>query len=1222
MNEDGLGAPPWWESTAPGAPVVLAALLAELPQSYSGGDDAEAQDLRRRIGRLQAAIEALGRPAGAAPPDWRDQAALLVFRDTVDQRAPQVAFRVASEVRERALVDRLEVRLALHLVCVPWRPRLLTLSDEPWQILGALAKDCPAGAIVATRDAAYAIDAERQPSTFALLGRPIHSDRPMYVHPLGTSAAGFTSAPDLELWERIRRYALHDPEVRRLSYVGFRLQKEFQPTLDLLSVFVPLKVRVHGRAERLPQTPQAPIEDPAEEPREPQPDLQDDEEPWSHPGERGAARAIEPFVHVFGRQGKLVVLGEPGAGKTTLLRWLAVISAQGPYALFRELEVWEDLLPILVSVGRLAEIRAMAERENRALSVPQAIARYFVDRSIGADEAAMHDFLRRRLEGRDCFVLLDGLDEVVAERRSSVVQWLSAFAAAESGNRFVASSRPAGYVPFAAGQSAEVALLPLDDDQVKAYLTEFHRAFVLRMTSKANDMDADRRTRALIERLDGLPRLRGLARNPFLLSALALIHWAEGEVPRHRVLVYQMFARALCEQWSRARRIVHGESGPRVDYESEALPVLGRLALKMHEEWPRGGAPKSFIVETLAEVLSEREGLAKTEAAKAAEKFLETVGKELQVLYERTAGEWSFLHLSFQEFFAAAGLHVEERFEEELRRRAHAPRWREILRLGVGYQALIQTRAKRSSELIADVMDGNVEHGAWPWIRDILRKHVPLAALLAAEAGDALPRKQRQQIAKTVVGWMRSMPVSVAQPFIDEIARTEFRDEVALVLIEGLGSKDTQDVLFMLRDLGAPAAGPELTRYLARSNGPFAALAASALGAIGYRQAADVLRAKLGVQNDIVRVSFFAAHALHSMKLPVDLAVPIARHTLEYSVRFYLSSHEPSPYRAEQRDVRSLLQILLVISGLGCSARVLIRFALQDPESEVRKYAVKAAMGADPLHFLTQLASLLGTDPSQDVRARIAEVLGVKLPREGGDDSPPGLGAMLRVATVGPLIAALDDSADVRRSAARSLGHIGDTRAIVPLMATLNDRHLDVREAARDALAMFPADVVLPDLAWAIHSATSGWGVAMAVETLGRLEDPRALPIFGRLLSAPHSGVRTSAIRALGLLRAKSAVPQLQGLLQDPDARVRHATACSLARVGDSSAVAPLEETLAGTGLESGKVEAISALGELGTDRALNILTQQASAREPERLRTAAIEALWLIAERVDPRPA
>ncbi len=131
----------------------------------------------------------------------------------------------------------------------------------------------------------------------------------------------------------------------------------------------------------------------------------------------------------------------------------------------------------------------------------------------------------------------------------------------------------------------------------------------------------------------------------------------------------------------------------------------------------------------------------------------------------------------------------------------------------------------------------------------------------------------------------------------------------------------------------------------------------------------------------------------------------------------------------------------------------------------------------------------------------------------------------------------------------------------------------------------------------------------MAVETLGRLEDPRALPIFGRLLSAPHSGVRTSAIRA-------------RGLLQDPEARVRHATACSLARVGDSSAVAPLEETLAGTGLESGKVEAISALGELGTDRALNILTQQASAREPERLRTAAIEALWLIAERVDPRPA
>src|SRR5262249_2082447 len=144
---------------------------------------------------------------------------------------------------------------------------------------------------------------------------------------------------------------------------------------------------------------------------------------------------------------------------------------------------------------------------------------------------------------------------------------------------------------------------------------------------------------------------------PFLLSAFALVHRAEGRLPRHRVQAYELFARALCETWAEARRLVAGEPASKtIAYEEEALPILGELALAMHRRYPAGAAPEAFVVEALAKALGERRDVSSEEAHRAARAFLDRAGHEVQLLLQRGAGEWGFLHLTFQEFFTAAGL--------------------------------------------------------------------------------------------------------------------------------------------------------------------------------------------------------------------------------------------------------------------------------------------------------------------------------------------------------------------------------------------------------------------------------------------------------------------------------------------------------------------------------------------------------------------------------------
>ncbi|MES2123494.1 MAG: M56 family metallopeptidase [Gemmatimonadota bacterium] len=141
-----------------------------------------------------------------------------------------------------------------------------------------------------------------------------------------------------------------------------------------------------------------------------------------------------------------------------------------------------------------------------------------------------------------------------------------------------------------------------------------------------------------------------------------------------------------------------------------------------------------------------------------------------------------------------------------------------------------------------------------------------------------------------------------------------------------------------------------------------------------------------------------------------------------------------------------------------------------------------------------------------------------------------------------------DDDAQVRAAAARSLGRLEDPRAVPGLIVSLKDDNAKVRAAAADALAQF--------------------------------EDPRAIAPLVALLSDADSDVRQQALDALGNFEKGVPSAPVVRLLDDPDADIRHEAAHLLARLGDRAAGPALAKLVKDPSVDV-RQAAIDALGEM-----------------------------------------
>ncbi|HMH50203.1 MAG TPA: HEAT repeat domain-containing protein [Candidatus Acidoferrum sp.] len=1127
--------------------------------------------------RFLAGVEALARASGAV---HLLDGVLLLSASEEAPPAPLRAVVTARQLWERTRIDlNLPVRIAVAATGSSWSADRDAVSRHPvieeCRMLAAMA---PPDAILLTDDVYLVMVAEMRRQTspaqrvgaapsgrieamlrkVVALGFAGPSGVPTYGFPASAiergDLAGFPGRGELDLWDAFRRYTT-SAEVRMLRYVGLRPARKEPPALAVEDVFVPLEVH---RQER--RTSRAAVGDARRARGEKQAGttvLEETEDerlravPFADELTGFETGSPESFDRVFRDARGLIVLGDPGAGKTTLLRWLAVVAAGGRPALSAALGCAERLLPLPVSVGTLADVRRDI---GPAASVIDTLSRYFHARDVG-DEVRLRAFLGARLDAGDCLILLDGLDEVAAAQRVEIRAWLEAFVALHPSNRFVISSRHTGFTGFRFRGSTVVSLNPFGPDQVERYVRAFTAAY--RRWETNGEVDAAREhaiAEDLLRAIHGSPRLAAVARNPFMLSSLSLVHRAEGRLPRHRVQFYDHVARALCETWEKARRLVAKDHMPSLRFEEEAIPVLGDLALAMHAAYP-GVAPVRFVIDTLAHTLMAKRGVPAPQAREVAQEFLRRAGDEAQILVERGAGRWGFLHATFQEFFVAAGLNAQERLTwDELSSRLFDPRWEEILRLGIGHLAIVQNRSEAARRFVHAVLRHR-ERALRGALNRVIRRHEMVSALLAVEAGESLSPDVLRAVAQRFTAWVLDMPSDLTEWPLGEVGSTDFGQYVvteSLAALRGADPDVRARAAVALGRIGTDAAIQPLREALRDAAWLVRASAATAIGSIGDVSALSALTEALHDQDWRVRGD--AAEGLG--KLGIDAVIPYLVEALgdelydvgvkaaealgevgsEAAVDAALNAlGSPNP------TLRHLAAAALSEMGSHRAVPALVR-ALEDQDADVRCSAVFAleAVG-DKEAFEAFLRAV--NDSSDTVRASAAAALG----RTGSEAALPDLLTILD-----------DPSAHVRENAAAALGELGIRSAARSLLRALNDSDWAVRAQAAEALGRLHATSALPALRQSLRDNHERVR-ACATSAIGVIGGERASSALMHAVKDPSAEVRVRAAAALGI----RGVAELVLLLRHKNSFIREQSADALGRLGIPAAIPPLVRSAA-----------------------------------------------------------
>jgi formylglycine-generating enzyme required for sulfatase activity len=385
------------------------------------------------------------------------------------------------------------------------------------------------------------------------------------------------------------------------------------------------------------------------------------------------------------RHRRLVIIGDPGSGKTTFLRRIAHALAGtlleiNPEGAGRLGFPGSVPLPVLL---RLSDLEAFVRRE-KALGADLAdvdepaeqLVRFL---ALSATENAWGlgtAFYKEKLGADSLLLLLDGLDEVPTEGGRKLVSDLVRGAArAYAGCQFIVTSRPKAYTEdVALSGFVEARVAPLEDHSISAFLRHWCEALYPDAPDRAKAHRAE-----LDRALEGHPEIRRMARNPVMLTALAVVHWNEKRIPEQRADLYESIITWL----ARSRE---GQKG-RLPAD-RCVVLLQEIALAMQLD-PAGRqteVPRSWAAEQLAttpEFSEAREiGLAR------AVQFLTEEELDSGIIVRR-GDHLRFWHLSFQEYLVGRALAA--RTEQDQREllldrwdRLFSPEWRETVLLFAG----------------------------------------------------------------------------------------------------------------------------------------------------------------------------------------------------------------------------------------------------------------------------------------------------------------------------------------------------------------------------------------------------------------------------------------------------------------------------------------------------------------------------------------------------------
>jgi len=394
----------------------------------------------------------------------------------------------------------------------------------------------------------------------------------------------------------------------------------------------------------------------------------------------------------------MVLLGDPGTGKSALVNYLVwLLSRPAENGLVSRIG-WR--LPVPMVLRDLC-LEGVTDFDG----LLQAFLKHAMNASLRDDT-----FLHEALAAGQAFILLDGIDEIgdIETRetfRLAVFDGLARYPRC----RWLLTSRIVGYseVPLdrhednnrdgnlGAGNSHEfdrmddlfikrsrVAsppelerryIAPFDDPRIKAFARRWYE--VREAAAVRAGEDAAHLVKA-VHADDGILRL---ARIPHLLTMMALIHRIEATLPQERALLYDRIAEAYLESIDKFRGIYSGAAD--LPFKKRWLARVGfEMQRRRDAQRARAGLKQSEILVDADDVRDwvraemERHPLP---GADTPEKFLQFVKRRSGLLLPRGENRYAFIHLSFQEYFAA----------HTLKREVTTPTWIRKGKSAIGFRS-------------------------------------------------------------------------------------------------------------------------------------------------------------------------------------------------------------------------------------------------------------------------------------------------------------------------------------------------------------------------------------------------------------------------------------------------------------------------------------------------------------------------------------------------------
>jgi formylglycine-generating enzyme required for sulfatase activity len=415
------------------------------------------------------------------------------------------------------------------------------------------------------------------------------------------------------------------------------------------------------------------------------------------------------------RHRRLVVTGDPGCGKTTLLAYLALTYARtrlGEGSLVQQrLGLEENLLPIHLPLRSLGQ-HLKASRPDSSQDGPGVLLDYLQLYYHAQKIDLPEGFFEPHLEGGQAILLLDGMDELAEKAlRVRVARLVENFAQCYPSCRSVVTSRKVGYE--GAARLGEGFGLAEVRDFTPAQVRQFVHDWTITVeTSLANSAEpeilslAEAQAERLAQAIESSPRVAELAVNPLLLTVVALVHRYRAQLPARRSELYEQAVEVLLGNWDQAKGLqtVLELSGRELDA-GDRRSLLEPVAFWLHER-KRREIELDELRRLLLEHFQAITGGSKAEASKALRAFLDAIHERSGLLVERGIGEYSFAHLTFQEYLAARALADREDSVAYTLKVLHDPWWREVILLQAGS---LSTQGKtRVTQLIQAIIDAPV----------------------------------------------------------------------------------------------------------------------------------------------------------------------------------------------------------------------------------------------------------------------------------------------------------------------------------------------------------------------------------------------------------------------------------------------------------------------------------------------------------------------------------